>query len=203
MRRGLTGTGSPLRQLFGALRSRSTLARSPWATEKSAIRAHKRLPASKLPPLSFEENQALRQRHLLPALQAHYSTSDAGPIKLASGQGQYLFDVEGRRYLDCMNNVCHVGHCHPRVVTAAATQLGMLNTDSRYLHDNIVRLAAEVTATMPDPLSVCIFVNSGSEANDLALRLARAYTGRRDVFCVEGAYHGNSAATLAISPYNK
>ena len=82
-------------------------------------------------------------------------------------------------------------------------QLSMLNTNSRYMHDNIVRLAAEIAEAMPDPLSVCIFVNSGSEANDLALRLARAYTNRRDVYCVNGAYHGNSAATLAISPYNK
>ena len=162
-----------------------------------------RLPASKLPALTQAENIELRQRHLAPGLKTHYASSDAGPLKVAYGRGQYLFDIDGRRYLDCVNNVCHVGHCHPRIVTAASTQLGRLNTNSRYLHDNMVYLAAEVTSTMPDPLSVCIFVNSGSEANDLALRLARAYTGRRDVYCVDGAYHGNSAATLAISPYNK
>ena len=133
----------------------------------------------------------------------HYQASEAGPIKLVSGQGQYLYDANGERYLDCVNNVCHVGHCHPRIVTAAATQLSMLNTNSRYMHDNIVRLAAEVAEVMPDPLSVCFFVNSGSEANDLALRLARAYTNRRDVYCVREAYHGNSASTLAISAYNK
>ena len=78
----------------------------------------------------------------------------------------------------------------------------MLNTNSRYLHDNIVRLAERVTETMPDSLEVAIFVNSGSEANDLALRLARTHTGRRDVYCVREAYHGNSAATLAISNYS-
>ena len=169
----------------------------------STLPPTRKLPASKLSPLSYTENQALRTKHLAPALKTHYSASESGPIKLASGQGQYLYDADGRRYLDCVNNVCHVGHCHPRVVGAASHQLSMLNTNSRYLHDNIVRLAAEVSETLPDPLSVCIFVNSGSEANDLALRLARAYTGRRDVYCVNGAYHGNSAATLAISPYNK
>ena len=86
------------------------------------------------------------------------------------------------------------------VVAAASVQLGKLNTNSRYLHDNIVHLAQRLTALMPRPLEVAIFVNSGTEANDLALRLARNHTGMRDVFCVDGAYHGNSAATLAISP---
>jgi len=154
-------------------------------------------------PLSFDENLELRQRHLSPSLKAHYASSSKGPLKLAAGRGQYLYDVEGDEYLDCVNNVCHVGHCHPRVVQAASSQLATLNTNSRYLHDNIVRLAAQVTAIMPDPLEVAIFVNSGTEANDLALRLARAHTGRKDVYCVDGAYHGNSATTLAISPYNK
>lgn len=145
----------------------------------------------------------MRKRHLAPALKAHYTDSDKGALKLAFAEGQYLYETNGERYLDCVNNVCHVGHCHPRIVQAATTQLGTLNTNSRYLHDNIVRLAAEITATMPDPLEVAIFVNSGSEANDLALRLARNYTGRQDVYCVDGAYHGNSAATLAVSPYSK
>lgn len=192
----------PARRFLSTLRS-SGAAQSAATAATTTSSASKRLPAAKLPPLSYAENQRLRDRHLAPALKAHYQTSDAGPIKLASGKGQYLFDVDGRRYLDCVNNVCHVGHCHPRVVAAASTQLSMLNTNSRYLHDNIVRLASEVSAAMPDPLSVCIFVNSGSEANDLALRLARAYTARRDVYCVYGAYHGNSASTLAISPYDK
>ena len=168
-----------------------------------ASRRPSRLPVNKQPPLSFDENLRLRQRHLSPALKAHYAQSQKGPLKLAYGQAQYLYDTEGNAYLDCVNNVCHVGHCHPRVVQAASSQLAMLNTNSRYLHDNIVRLAERVTETMPNSLEVAIFVNSGSEANDLALRLARTHTGRRDVYCVEGAYHGNTAATLAISPYNK
>ena len=158
---------------------------------------------SKLAPLTFEQNRELRKRHLSPSLKAHYDGSPAGPIKLASGKGTYLYDVEGKKYLDCVNNVCHVGHCHPRIVQAASAQLARLNTNSRYLHDNIVRLAERITSLMPNPLEVAIFVNSGSEANDLALRLARNHTQRQDVYCVDGAYHGNSTATLAISPYNK
>ena len=183
--------------------ARRLLSTLPDSSPQAATVVRRRLPAAKLPALSYDENLALRQRHLAPALKMHYQASEAGPIKLVSGQGQYLYDANGERYLDCVNNVCHVGHCHPRIVTAAATQLSMLNTNSRYMHDNIVRLAAEVAEVMPDPLSVCFFVNSGSEANDLALRLARAYTNRRDVYCVREAYHGNSASTLAISAYNK
>ena len=159
--------------------------------------------AAALPPLSLEENRALRSRHLASSLKTHYSQSPAGPLHLVRGQGTYLYDADGIKYLDCVNNVCHVGHCHPRVVRAAAAQLATLNTNTRYLHDNVVRLAERVASTMPAPLEVVMFVNSGSEANDFALRLARAHTGRRDVYCVQGAYHGNSAATLAISPYNK
>jgi ethanolamine-phosphate phospho-lyase len=158
---------------------------------------------SKRGALSFEENRRLRKAHLAPSVKAHYDNTEAGPLHVAYGEGQYLYDTAGRRYLDCVNNVCHVGHCHPRVVQAATLQLGTLNTNSRYLHDNIVRLAQELTSTLPDPLSVVFFTNSGSEANDLALRLARVHTGRSDVYCVDGAYHGHTAATLAISPYSK
>src|SRR5690606_3714208 len=87
------------------------------------------------------------------------------------------------------------------VVEAAAVQMRTLNTNTRYLHDHIVELAARLSATLPDPLSVCFFVNSGSEANDLALRLARAHTGRRDVLVLERAYHGNLSALIDVSPY--
>jgi 4-aminobutyrate aminotransferase-like enzyme len=176
----------------------------------SLVRASRRaegrrqpLPTIKQTPLSLEENVQLRATHLPGSLRCHYENTAAGPLKLASGLGQYLYDQEGNQYLDCVNNVCHVGHCHPRVVQAAATQLSMLNTNSRYLHDNIVRLAQEITQKMPDPLSVAFFVNSGTEATELALRLARNHSQRRLVYCVDGAYHGNSAAALAISPYNK
>ena len=176
------------------VRSLSTdVAHASSGTTAAALRRQtSRLPVSKLPPLQYEENISLRRKHLAPALSTHYSESQRGALKLSFGQGQYLYDETGDRYLDCVNNVCHIGHCHPRTVQAAATQLAQLNTNSRYLHDNIVRLGQEITATMPDPLEVVVFCNSGSEANDLALRLARNYTERKHVYCVDGAYHGNT-----------
>ena len=170
----------------------------------TALSARKnRLPSHKRPDLSLEENLRLRSRYLAPALKAHYQNSEGGPLKLIAGAGQYLYDSNHDQYLDLVNNVCHVGHCHPRVVQAASTQLGRLNTNSRYLHDNIVRLSSELTSTLPDELTTCFFVNSGSEANDLAMRLARNHTKRHNIACVDGAYHGNSTATLSISPYSK
>src|SRR5262249_58704769 len=103
---------------------------------------------------------------------------------------QYLFDEEGRRYLDAYNNVAHVGHCHPRVVEAGRRQMAVLNTNTRYLHPSIVRYAERLAATLPAPLSVCFFVCSGSEANELALRMARARTGGPGIVVVGRAYHG-------------
>ena len=123
------------------------------------------------------------------------------PLKIIRGAFQYLFDEEGRTYLDAVNNVPHVGHCHPRVVKAAQKQIAILNTNTRYFHDFIIEYAQRLTSKMPDPLKVCFFVNSGSEANDLALRMARNHTGQKDIIVVDGAYHGNTTANLEISPY--
>jgi 4-aminobutyrate aminotransferase-like enzyme len=114
---------------------------------------------------------------------------------------QYLFDDEGRRYLDAYNNVAHVGHCHPKVVAAGQKQMELLNTNTRYLSDLILQYAENLTATLPESLSVCFFVNSGSEANELALRLARAHTKARDLIVLEHAYHGNTTTLIDISPY--
>jgi 4-aminobutyrate aminotransferase-like enzyme/Ser/Thr protein kinase RdoA (MazF antagonist) len=122
-------------------------------------------------------------------------------VKVERGWMQYLYDETGRRYLDAYNNVPHVGHCHPRVVQAGQEQMAVLNTNTRYLSDLLTGYAERLCATMPDPLRVCFFVNSGSEANELALRLARAYTGQRDVIVLEGAYHGNTTSLIDISPY--
>ncbi|MBN1450448.1 MAG: aminotransferase class III-fold pyridoxal phosphate-dependent enzyme [Anaerolineales bacterium] len=129
------------------------------------------------------------------------SISYRHPLKIVRGWKQYLFDDEGHKYLDAYNNVAHVGHSHPRVVAAARQQIGILNTNTRYLHDFINRYAEKLTALLPDPLSVCFFVNSGSEANELALRLARTYTGQRDLIVLDAAYHGNTNALIDISPY--
>ncbi len=146
---------------------------------------------------SSEEILRRREKHFSSALSVSYRA----PLLIVRGKGQYLFDESGRAYLDCVNNVCHVGHSHPRVVEAAWKQMKELNTNTRYLHPNLVEYAARLCATLPDPLSVCFFVCSGSEANDLALRLARAYTGNKNTIVLEGAYHGNLTSLIEISPY--
>lgn len=138
-----------------------------------------------------------RERYLGKSLSISYKI----PLKIDRGAVQYLFDDTGRTYLDCVNNVCHVGHCHPRVVRAAQKQIAVLNTNTRYLHEHIVEYAKRLTETMPDPLNVCYFVNSGSEANELAIRLANTHTGQKDFIVIDNAYHGNSSSVIEISPY--
>ncbi|MEE8522931.1 MAG: aminotransferase class III-fold pyridoxal phosphate-dependent enzyme, partial [Thermoanaerobaculia bacterium] len=144
-----------------------------------------------------EETLAARRRHLGPSLSISYRQ----PLKIVRGWMQYLFDHRGRPYLDAVNNVCHVGHCHPRVVEAACRQMERLNTNTRYLYDQLTEYAERLTAILPDPLSVCYFVCSGSEANDLALRMARTHTGRRGAIVIDGAYHGNTGCVIGLSPY--
>jgi len=117
------------------------------------------------------------------------------------GSMQYLYDDEGRQYIDAYNNVAHVGHCHPKVVAAGQKQMELLNTNTRYLSDLILQYAENLTATLPESLSVCFFVNSGSEANELAIRLARAHTKARDLIVLDHAYHGNTTTLIDISPY--
>ncbi|XP_058594966.1 5-phosphohydroxy-L-lysine phospho-lyase isoform X2 [Neofelis nebulosa] len=144
------------------------------------------------------ETLALRRRLLSDSCRLFYPED---PIKIVRGQGQYLYDEQGAEYLDCVNNVAHVGHCHPLVVRAAHEQNQVLNTNSRYLHDNIVDYAQRLSETLPEKLSVFYFLNSGSEANDLALRLARQYTGHWDVVVLDHAYHGHLSSLIDISPY--
>ncbi len=138
-----------------------------------------------------------RRRALGPSLSLSYSR----PLRIVRGRGAYLYDDAGRDYLDTVNNVAHVGHCNRRVADAIARQARVLNTNTRYLHREVVRLAEELLALLPAPLEVVHFVCSGSEANELALRMARAYTGRDGVICLEGGYHGNTAALVEASPY--
>ncbi len=158
-----------------------------------------RLPCSLAPPAEPTRAELLARRGdaLNPALSLSYRQ----PLKIVRGQMHHLYDEDGRRYLDCVNNVAHVGHSHPRVLRAATDQMALLNTNTRYLHDRIVEYAEALTATLPDPLSVCFFVNSGSEANELALRLATAYTGGRDFIVIDHAYHGHTSSLIDISPY--
>jgi 4-aminobutyrate aminotransferase-like enzyme len=123
------------------------------------------------------------------------------PLNIVRGEMQYLYDDEGRRYLDAYNNVAHVGHCHPKVVAAGQRQMELLNTNTRYLSELILKYAEKLAATLPESLSICYFVNSGSEANELALRIARAHTKARDMIVLEHAYHGNTTTLIDISPY--
>jgi 4-aminobutyrate aminotransferase-like enzyme/Ser/Thr protein kinase RdoA (MazF antagonist) len=157
------------------------------------------IPEDRFPAPGPGSDQILevRRRHVGPSLSIAYQK----PLNIVKGYRQYLYDDEGRAYLDAVNNVAHVGHCHPHVVRAAEQQMRVLNTNTRYLHENIARFAQRLCATLPDPLSVCFFVCSGSEANELALRLGRAHTGGTEIICVDGAYHGNTSSLIDISPY--
>ncbi len=122
------------------------------------------------------------------------------PLHVVRGEGAWLIGADGRRYLDAYNNVPVVGHSHPAVVRATAGQLATLNTNTRYLHEGSVALAERLIASAPPGLDRVLFVNSGSEANDLALRIARFATGRRGVLVTRFAYHGITEATFALSP---
>ncbi len=147
-----------------------------------------------------EDPESLR-RERRERISGNLSLSYEEPLHIVRGSGAFLYDSVGRPYLDMVNNVCHVGHSHPRVVEALSRQAAVLNTNTRYLHRNIVDLAFRLTSRFPPPLEVAFFVNSGSEANDLALRLARARTGRKDTLVLDGAYHGNLTSLIEISPY--
>lgn len=147
--------------------------------------------------LSRAEIIAERKAKLLPNLSIAYSE----PIKFVRGDGVWLIDDRGRAYLDCFNNVCHVGHAHPHVVEAIARQAARLNTNTRYLHDHIVAYAERLTATLPPELCVASFACSGSEANSLMLRMARTHTGREDAIVLDWAYHGTTQELIDLSPY--
>ena len=123
------------------------------------------------------------------------------PLHIVRGEGVYLFDDQGRKYIDTVNNVAHVGHEHPKVVKAGQSQMGVLNTNSRYLHNNITHLAKTLAQTLPPELCVLHFVNSGSEANELALRMAKTVTGSKEVIASEIGYHGNTNSCVDISSY--
>ncbi len=138
-----------------------------------------------------------RQQNLGKSLSVSYQK----PLHMVRGFKQYLYDTTGRRYLDTCNNVAHVGHQHPRIVKAAQRQISVLNTNTRYLHENIIRFAEELLETFPPELSVVYFVNSGSEANELALRMARNWSRQKDMLAVEVGYHGNTGGTIDVSSY--
>ncbi|MBL3559973.1 aspartate aminotransferase family protein, partial [Rhodovulum sulfidophilum] len=121
------------------------------------------------------------------------------PVHIVRGEGVWLWDAAGRRYLDAYNNVPHVGHCHPKVVEAIAAQAARLNTHTRYLHETILDYVERLTATLGHDLSQAVMVCTGSEANDVALRMAQAATGKTGLIATDNTYHGNTAAVSALS----
>ena len=139
----------------------------------------------------------LRKKYLSPSLSLSYDK----PLHIVRAKGQFLYDSKGDRYLDAVNNIQHVGHCHPKVVSAASEQYGILNTNTRYLDETVISYAKDLTNYLPNGLTTCFFTNSGSESNDLALRLARTATGSKETIVLDGAYHGHVSSLIDISPY--
>lgn len=139
---------------------------------------------------------AARDRMLGPAYRLFYQR----PVHLVRGEGTRLYDADGACYLDAYNNVASVGHCHPHVVEAVSRQLSTLNTHTRYLHGGIVDYSRRLLDTMPEKIDQVMYACTGSEVNDLALRVAEMHTGATGVIVTSDAYHGNTAAVTAISP---
>ena len=140
-----------------------------------------------------------RRRELLGP---NVSTFYEEPVHIVRGDGVWLWDKDGRRYLDCYNNVAHVGHCNPRVVDALCAQARTLNTHTRYLHEGILDYVERLTATFAAPLSTAIMTCTGSEANDIALRMAEAMTGKRGIIATDATYHGNTTLVSHLSRSN-
>lgn len=159
-------------------------------------------PASPRNELVGRELIRERERHMGADVSIFYR--EAGGLVITSGEGVYLQDIDGNRYLDCINNVAVVGHSHPVVVAAGQKELGRIQTNTRFLNPIQQRYVKRLLATFPPELNTIYFVNSGSEANELALRLARSHTTARrpeDVICIDSAYHGNTLSLIGISPY--
>lgn len=147
---------------------------------------------------SIEHLVDRRNRLLGPNVPVFYKD----PVHIVKGEGVWLWDADGRKYLDCYNNVPHVGHCNPRVVEAIHRQAGTLNTHTRYLHDGVLDYIERLTSTMHSGLTTAIMTCTGSEANDIALRMAEAVTGKRGIIATDATYHGNTALVSQLSRSN-
>lgn len=152
---------------------------------------------SPLPQKAHESLLKFRDKHLGKSLSLQYKP----PLHIVRGTGAYLIDQNGYKYLDTVNNVAHIGHEHPGVVAAGQAQMAVLNTNTRYLHENINKAAKALLETLPPHLEVIHFVNSGSEANELALRMAYQHSGSKEVLVSEHGYHGNTNTTIGVSSY--
>jgi len=171
--------------------------RSVWASVCPDPNLLAGIPMRKSEAVSPEYIRKKRGAVLAPNLSLSYRQ----PLWISRGYMQYLYDYTGRRYLDTVNNVAHVGHEHPRVTEAGIRQMRVLNTNTRYLHPAVVEYAESLLETVPEQFQVCYFVNSGSEANELALRIAKTVTGRTDMLAIEMGYHGNTNACIEVSSY--
>lgn len=140
----------------------------------------------------------LRNKHVDKCVELFFKDE---PLKIVKGDGQYMYDDGGNKYLDCINNVAHVGHCHKHVVAQTCKQISLLETNSRFLHDNLVLYSKRITEKMPQGLEMTFYTNSGSESNDLAIRIARKATNAYDIIILDHAYHGHLTTLVDISPY--
>ena len=147
--------------------------------------------------IKYEELYKRRSNVFGPSLSLNYKN----PLIIVKGQAQSLIDHKGQFYLDCVNNVAHVGHSHPSVSKALSDQSYVLNTNTRFLNNINIEYAERLCDLFPEPLNTCFLVCSGSEANELALRLAFTFSEEKDVIVLEEAYHGNTSANIDISPY--
>ena len=145
-------------------------------------------------------SEILERRRAL--LGPNVSTFYDDPVHIVRGEGVWLWDAAGRQYLDCYNNVPHVGHCNARVVEAICNQAKTLNTHTRYLHEGILEYIEQLTDTFEDDLLTAILTCSGSEANDIALRMAEAMTGKRGIIATDATYHGNTTLVSHLSKSN-
>ena len=144
----------------------------------------------------MSESLAERRARLMgPNVPTFYRT----PVHIVRGDGVWLWDANGKRYLDCYNNIAHVGHCHPRVVQAIAAQAGTLNTHTRYLHDLVLDYIERLVGTFGHRIGQAILTCTGSEANDIALRMAQAATGKIGIIATDATYHGNTMAVAQLS----
>ncbi len=151
----------------------------------------------KYPVRNNQELIEIRKNNINPCMSIAYENT----LKIVKGRGAWLYDDQGNKYLDMVNNVSHLGHCHPKITQVACDQMQQLNTNSRYLHDNLAEYSLQLLKTFPKELSVVFMCCTGSEANELALRLARAQSGGDQIITVDGAYHGNTQTLIDISPY--
>lgn len=149
---------------------------------------------------STVESLVARRRRLLGP---NVSTFYDDPVHVVRGEGVWVWDAEERKYLDCYNNVPHVGHCHPHVVNAICDQAGALNVHTRYLHEGLLDYVERLTGTFDAPLDTAVLTCTGSEANDIALRMAEAVTGKRGIIATDHTYHGNTTAVAQLSATNR